>query len=105
MNRTRPKQIVIRMSENEYNTVKKQVELSGLNQQEFLIKAITNTTITNMDGIKELVPEVKRIGNNVNQIARSCNEGNQATKDAIDRVGKELNEIWQLLKQCIAKQA
>ena len=27
------------------------------------------------DGIKELIPELKRIGNNLNQIAKRCNEG------------------------------
>ena len=99
VNRTRPKQIVIRMSEEEYQTIKKKVEKSGMKQQEYLIKAITGKTILNTDGLKELAPEIKRIGVNLNQIAKTCNQGNQATFDEIKQIGEELNEVWQLLRQ------
>lgn len=104
-NRTRPKQIVIRMTEEEFDTVKAKVEKSGMRQQEYLIKAITGKSITNTDGLKELTPELKRIGVNLNQIAKTCNQGNQASYDEIQRIGEELNEVWQLLKQLAQKQA
>lgn len=102
-NRTRPKQVVIRMTDDEFNTVKEKVELSGMKQQEYLIKAITGKNITNTDGLKELTPELKRIGVNLNQIAKTCNQGNQASYDEIQRIGKELNEVWQLLRQLAQK--
>lgn len=102
-NRTRPKQIVIRMTDDEFNTVKEKVELSGMKQQEYLIKAITGKHITNTDGLKELTPELKRIGVNLNQIAKTCNQGNQASYDEIQRIGEELNEVWQLLRQLAQK--
>ena len=105
MNRTRPKQIVIRMSEDEFNIVKSKVEKSGLKQQEYLIKSITGKAVTNTDGLKELTPELKRIGSNINQIAKSCNQGNQATLEEIQSVREELSEVWQLLKQLAQKQA
>lgn len=79
MNRTRPKQLVIRLTEKEYETVKEKVEKSGMKQQEYLIRAITQKEIYSTEGVKALLPDLKRIGNNLNQIARSCNEGNQAT--------------------------
>lgn len=99
MNRTRPKQIVIRLSEKEKEILKKKVEKSGLRQQEFLIKLILEKEIINTDGLKELTPELKRIGVNINQIAKSCNQGNQATKEEIENINKELSEIWRLLRQ------
>ena len=73
MNRTRPKQIVIRVSEEELMQIKEKVAQSGKNQQEYIIEALTQPTITNTDGIKELIPELKRIGNNLNQIAHALN--------------------------------
>lgn len=73
MNRTRPKQIVIRVSEEELTQIKEKVAQSGKNQQEYIIEALTQPTITNTDGIKELIPELKRIGNNLNQIAHALN--------------------------------
>ena len=49
------------------------------------------------------MPELKRIGNNLNQIAKSCNEGNQTTHEEVLKQGKELNEVWLQLKQFLAK--
>ena len=46
--------------------------------------------IVNTDGIKELIPELKRIGNNLNQIAKRCNEGGMLPSEA---VGKTLSLI------------
>lgn len=68
MNRTRPKQIVIRVSEEELaQNKKKKVEQSGKSQQQYIIEALTQSNIVNTDGIKELIPELKRVGNNLNQ--------------------------------------
>lgn len=101
MKRTRPKQIVIRMTDQEHEAVKRKVEQSGMKQQEYLIKALTERQIVSTEGVKELIPELKRIGNNLNQIARSCNEGNQATHAEVQAIGEELNGVWRLLRQLI----
>ena len=105
MNRTRPKQIVIRLTEEEFAKVKAQVEKSGLKQQDYLIRAITNKPITNTDGLKELVPEIKRVGNNLNQLSRKANEGYVIGVERLEQAQKELSEVWQSLKQFIQKQA
>lgn len=105
MNRTRPKQIVIRLTEEEFAKVKAQVEKSGLKQQDYLIRAITNKPISNTDGLKELVPEIKRVGNNLNQLSRKANEGYVIGVEQLEQAQKELSEVWQSLKQFIQKQA
>lgn len=100
MNRTRPKQLVIRLSEEEYETVKKKVQKSGMKQQEYLIKCCTGKPVMNTDGLKELSPQLKRIGVNLNQIAKTCNQGHhQVTYDEVHRIGEELGEVWQLLRR------
>lgn len=99
MNRTRPKQIVIRMSEKEFEKVKSQVEKSGMKQQDYLIKCVTQKKITNTDGLKKLIPEVKRIGTNINQIAKRSNQGEQIISDEIQGIKEELSEVWQLLRR------
>lgn len=105
MNRTRPKQIVIRLSEEEFAQVKAQVEKSGLKQQDYLIRAITEKTIYNTDGLKDLVPEIKRVGNNLNQLSRKANEGRVVGVEQLEQTQKELSEVWQSLRQFIQKQA
>ena len=101
MNRTRPKQIVIRMSDEEYAFVKKNVELSGMKQQEYLIKAVTDQPIINTDGLKMVVPEMKRVGNNLNQLTKKANENIFVAAAEIEDLKKEFDEVWQCLKRCI----
>lgn len=62
-NRTRPKQIVIRVSEEELAQIKEKVEQSGKSQQQYIIEALTQSKIVNLDGLKEIYPELKRQGN------------------------------------------
>ncbi len=104
MNRTRPKQIVIRLTEKEKEQLQAKVKKSGLKQQDYLIKCILEKKVLNTDGLKEVTPELKRIGVNLNQIAKTCNQGNQATYKEIQEIGKELNGVWQLLKQLVQGQ-
>ena len=51
MNRTRPKQIVIRVSEEELAQIKEKVEQSGKSQQQYIIEALTQSNIVNLDGL------------------------------------------------------
>ena len=75
MNKTRPKQLSFRVSEEEYQQLQEKISESGKNQQEYILSCVLEKQIVNTDGIKELIPELKRIGNNLNQIAKRCNEG------------------------------
>ena len=44
-------------------------EQSGKSQQQYIIEALTQKQVVNLDGLKEIYPELKRQGNNLNQIA------------------------------------
>ena len=72
MNKTRPKQLSFRVSEEEYQQLQEKISESGKNQQEYILSCVLEKQIVNTDGIKELIPELKRIGNNLNQIAKRC---------------------------------
>ena len=88
-NRTRPKQIVIRVSEEELAQIKE-----------------TQSKIVNLDGLKEIYPELKRQGNNLNQIAKKLNENGYVDyRQELPNTMKEVREVWQLLKQYLQKQA
>ncbi|EOU1218626.1 plasmid mobilization relaxosome protein MobC, partial [Clostridium perfringens] len=68
-NRKREKQIKFYVNEKEYDQIKKKVEKSKLKQQEYLIKSALNKKIIVIDGLKEILLELSREGNNLNQIA------------------------------------
>lgn len=104
VNRTRPKQIVIRATEKEFKTIKKKVEKSKLTQNEYLLKTILNKKITVVEGLPEITLELKRIGNNLNQITKEVHQGRANCKTEVAELEKELNEIWQSLRQLTQKQ-
>ena len=101
MNRKRPKQIVIRLSEQEYEELKIKVEQSGKNQQQYIIEALTKKRVVNTDGLKEVAGELKRQGNNLNQIAKRLNQMEPVSYGQFQEDIKEFTQIWQLLKQSL----
>lgn len=103
MNRSRPKQIVIRVSENELKKIKNKVSKSKLTQNEYLIKAALDKKILVVDGLKDLNIELKRIGNNLNQLTKSVHEGKANCSKELLEINEEMKEVWQLLRQLTPK--
>ena len=92
--------------QNELAQLKEKVEQSGKSQQQYIIEALTQSNIVNLDGLKEIYPELKRQGNNLNQIAKKLNENGYVDyKQELPNTMKEVREVWQLLKQYLQKQA
>ena len=106
MNKTRPKQLSFRVNEEEYQKLQERVQESGKNQQEYILSCVLDKKIVNTYGIKELIPELKRIGNNLNKIAKRCNEGGVLPSEAeVREQGEELKQVWQLLRRYLQRQA
>ncbi len=99
MNRARPHQIVIRVNEKELEQIKKNVEKSNLTQNEYLIKASLNKKIVVIEGLKDITLELKRIGNNLNQITKAIHQGKVNCDEELNAINMEMKKIWQLLKQ------
>lgn len=96
--RKRDKQIKFYVNEKEYEEIKKKVEKTKLKQQEYLIKSALNKKIIVVDGLKEILLELSREGNNLNQIAKKINEGEQ--KD-IKEMKNKLNNLWNLIEKIL----
>ena len=71
--RTRDKRITFRMTENEFIEFRDKVEKSKLTQNEFMLKCITEKDVIVIDDLKEVLIELKRLGSNINQIAKGLN--------------------------------
>lgn len=104
--------IGIRVSESEYNRLKEiaadtpygrhengTVNLSGyMRNQVFSVAGIRNAALTS--NVKELKYEIRKLGVNVNQIARKMNAGIGTERD-INVLHKKMGEIEQLLSHYI----
>ena len=97
-NRKRDKQIKFYVNEKEYEQIKKNVEKSKLKQQEYLIKSALNKKIIVVDGLKEILLELSREGNNLNQIAKKINGGEQID---IKEMKKKLMDLWDLIEKIL----
>lgn len=97
-NRKRDKQIKFYVTEKEYKEIKKKVEKSKLKQTDYLIKSALNKKIIVVDGLKEIILELSREGNNLNQIAKKINEGEQTD---IKEMKKNLMELWDLIEKIL----
>ena len=114
MNKKRPKQMTFRVSAEEYEIIMKKITDSGLNNQEYILRAVMQAPIVKTDDLKELVIELKhqgtelnRQGNNINQIAAQLNARGfvdyrnelPQTLSALRTAQEELISLWQSLKQ------
>lgn len=114
MNTKRPKQMTFRVSEEEYELIMKKIADSGLNNQDYILRAVMQAPIVKTDNLKELVIELKkqgtelnRQGNNINQIAAQLNSRGfinyknelPQTLSALRKAQGELISVWQSLRQ------
>lgn len=103
-NKTRPKQVVIRMKEDEFETLQKKIRKSKTNQQEYLLKSVLEKEIISLEGLKEVSIELRRQGVNLNNLVKDLKtKGFIDYKNALPNALKEFEDTWQSLRQLIQK--
>ena len=93
-----------RVNEKEYNKIKSRIKKSKLNTSEYLLKTAMDKDIIIVDGLEEIIIQLRKIGNNINQLTKLCNQG-RITNINLEDVKKEMKSIWQLLNLLIQKQS
>ena len=93
-----------RVNEKEYNKIKSKIEKSELNTSEYLLRTAMDKDIIVVDGLEEIIMQLRKIGNNINQLTKLCNQG-RITNINLEDVKKEMKSIWQLLNLLIQKQS
>ena len=85
-NKSRPKQLSFRVSEEEWELLQQKIAESDMNQQQYILSCVFGKAIINTDGIKAVVPELKQQGANLNQIGQ---------KSSVTL--NDLSSVWQSL--------
>lgn len=103
-NRKRNKQVIFRMSEEEYLKFLYKVTKSNLKQNEYLIRCINDKEIIVIDGLKETLFELNRIGANVNQISKNLNGGIfTGAEQEVKEIRKNLSEVKSSIIEVLEK--
>ena len=106
MNTQRTRQVIFRCTEDEWEKIHEKILKSGSSQQDFLLKAALGKRVFCLDDMGELMTELKRQGNNLNQLTKKLHEtGYVDWKEDLPRLEKELSEVWQSLRAYLRKRA
>lgn len=95
----RTRKMTFRLTEEEYKIIKEKVSESGISQQQFLLKTALGKEIIHIKEFQELIFQIKKIGININQIARHANETGIVSEEEIAEIKGGLDRAWQLLSQ------
>lgn len=92
------KSFAFRISETDYNILKRKAKRGKITMTEFLERAIIEKEIIVVDGVKELLTEVKAIGRNLNQLTTLANM-NKLNTVYLDDTKAQLLGIYEKLSQ------
>ena len=98
---TRNKSFLLRLTEQEYATMKRKSELAGLKMNPFLVSLINGCEIHPRapDSCKALARQVAAVGNNLNQLARIANFNGKAEDAYLQEAQQIMTRIWLLMKE------
>ena len=99
MNKTHPHKVTVRLSDSQLNDLRKRIELSGFNQQQFLTRAIFSKAMMDKEQLHSLLVELRREGCNLNQLARAANNYKVlADAERIKQSIEKLEALWLSLR-------
>lgn len=90
--------ITIRVNEKEKKKLIEKSKIAKLSLSEYLIKQGLDKDIVIVDGLNEVATELRRIGNNINQLTHLANSRAIYTVD-LSNTKHELNMIWNKLNK------
>lgn len=97
------KKINIRLTEKEKSIIEVKAKKLNMTITKFIISSCLKDKIIIVNGLDKVDTELRRIGNNINQLTRLANEKIITVID-LKELRMEVNNIWQLLKQLVQKQ-
>ena len=88
--------ITIRVNEKEKKKLIEKSKIAKLSLSEYLIEQGLDKEIVIIDGLNEVVTELRRIGNNINQLTYLANSGRIYTAD-LSEVKQEIVKVWSVI--------
>lgn len=100
--REKSKQINFRVTEKQYTQIQKLAVKSNLTLSTYLITCALDKDIIIINDLEKTCAELRKIGNNINQITKLYNQGYITTHN-FESTNKEIHDIWQQLNSLTQK--
>lgn len=94
--------IQIRVTPEEKSLITLKSKKANLSISEFIIKSSTDNKIVVINELPQMITELRRIGNNINQLTRLANS-RIITCVELEGTKKELQKLWQSLSLLTTK--
>lgn len=91
--RTRPRQVKFWVTDEEFEKINEQVTKSKVTKQEYLLRAALNKKITVIPGLKAILLELSKEGNNLKLLCKELQKGN-VDMEEINKMQKKLSDLW-----------
>lgn len=106
-NRTRPKQMMFRVTEDEKELILNNSKKLGFKSFEvYARKMLLDGYVINLQSaddkdLKQLMLEISRIGNNINQIAKGINSTHRVYQSDLKEIQKDQDTIIRLVRELV----
>jgi hypothetical protein len=104
--RSRDKSLTFRVTEQEHDLIKKQMEKAGIkSQRAYLLKMALGGRIIHieLDSVREMVRLLSNATNNINQIARRVNQTGSVYAADINDLSERYESIWSQAKEILRR--
>lgn len=102
----RANRVVVDLSDEELDKLNQRLkDFNSTNRSQFIRESILNNYIIINDdtNLRELVYEVNKIGNNINQLTKLSNQNKEIQPEEIEWLKKQVEEIRSLVFQSLMK--
>ena len=96
------KRINFRVSETMDALIRKKAADAGMNITDYIVLSAIDKKVVNYDGLRELTTQIKKLGNNVNQLLILSRQGRISTVYLTD-TQEELKKIYELLAEQLSR--
>ena len=102
--RKRKHHISCYLDDKEYMTFRDKKSKTYYNQSEYIRKCVLDKKIMVIPGVRDLIIDLKRIGNNLNQLTHKVNLGEiTVLGDNLKEINDDLSIVWKSLSKVIGK--
>ena len=84
--------VPIRFSDHELSVIDANANRANMSRTEYLVSAGMDKPIVILDDLKPMLTELRRIGNNVNQLTRKVNSG-EIYVVGLNEINEQLGEV------------
>ena len=98
-NRKRNHQVILRFSDTEYKKFKSRLDKTGMTQSGYVFNLVMQRPILNVSQLNGIEEQIRKIGVNINQVAKKVNISDNVLENDLKQILKEQVKIWQLLRQ------